>query len=431
MMKFFRNLFLSFIKNIGSIIISVVSAAIIWFAISLQIFPDITDHVTDIPVAVRPTALMTDQHLYIVGEDYPQAVTVQVEGKRYDVGQLTVNDFDAHLDLSGVKEQGVATVDIVVTPLTDDCTVISPQQTATILIGQTEEKTLTLTADVSQIHTEGGMSIDTDNTVVSPATINITGDKSVVDTIASAQVRASEDNLSTTALVSGSLVLRNKDGVVIESPDVQISASSFSVQVALRRIASLELTYSITGAPSNFDLNGLADKISIRPKSLNIASPDLSVDNQTSLNIGELPLSELTFEYLLNGIKEPISNHLPEGYSNVSNVNTAMITFEGVEDYTRMSFTVDKSNIYLNNRPAQYNCTIMTDQVTVDVIGPSDFVQSMSADDINITVNLLGSEITEGTKSINASCRIRGGNNVPAWVAGTTAVDISFALKEN
>jgi YbbR domain-containing protein len=429
MIKFFRNLFLSFIRNIGSIIIAVISATIIWFAISLQIFPDVTDHVTDIPVAVRPTATMTEQRLYIIGEDYPTTLTVQVEGKRYDVGSLTPNDFDAYLDLSGINEQGIATVNIIVTPLTDDCRIISPQQTATILIGQTAEKTLTLTADVSQIHTEGGMSIDMDNIVVSPATVNITGEKSVVDTIASAEVRASADNLSTTALVSGALVLRNKDGVVIESPDVQINAGSFSVQVTLRRIATKKLSYTITDFPNNFDINSLQDKMTILPNELRIASPDLTIDNLAELNIGELPLSELTFEYLINGIKEPISNHLPDGYVNVSNINTARISFNGMDSYTRMSFTVNRSNIYLTNEPVQYDYQVMTEQVTVDVVGPSRFVQSMTAAQIMISVNLAGYEITEGTKSISASCRISG-NNVPAWVAGSTTIDISFKLDE-
>jgi hypothetical protein len=37
-------------------------------------------------------------------------------------------------------------------------------------------------------------------------------------------------------------------------------------------------------------------------------------------------------------------------------------------------------------------------------------------------------EITEGTKSINGTCRIQG-YNVPAWVAGTTSLDISFTAK--
>ena len=101
MKEWIKNFFQNFVKNLKTIIFALVIAVIVWFAISMQIFPDVTTHVSDIPVEVKATEYMTENALSVTNS-YVDKITVQVTGKRYEVGNLTANDFAASADLSAV-----------------------------------------------------------------------------------------------------------------------------------------------------------------------------------------------------------------------------------------------------------------------------------------------------------------------------------------
>ena len=71
----------------------------------MQIFPDVTTHVSDIPVEVKATEYMTENALSVTNS-YVDKITVQVTGKRYEVGNLTASDFTASADLSAITAPG-------------------------------------------------------------------------------------------------------------------------------------------------------------------------------------------------------------------------------------------------------------------------------------------------------------------------------------
>ena len=98
MKEWLKSFFQNFVKNLKTIIFALVIAVIVWFAISMQIFPDVTTHVSDIPVEVKATEYMTENALSVTNS-YVDKITVQVTGKRYEVGNLTASDFTASADL--------------------------------------------------------------------------------------------------------------------------------------------------------------------------------------------------------------------------------------------------------------------------------------------------------------------------------------------
>ena len=68
--------------------------------------------------------------------------------------------------------------------------------------------------------------------------------------------------------------------------------------------------------------------------------------------------------------------------------------------------------------------------MVVNVVGLSSYIQAMTSSDISATVNLLGTELTEGTKSVSVTFRLKGGN-VSAWVTGEEyKVEIYVSAKE-
>jgi hypothetical protein len=104
-----------------------------------------------------------------------------------------------------------------------------------------------------------------------------------------------------------------------------------------------------------------------------------------------------------------------------------MVEFENVMDYAQYEFNIPAENIVVLNEPEGYNVEILTKNLTVTVLGPSSYVQAMSVNNISVTLNLIGTEISAevSTVSKTVQCRITG-TRVPAWVVGYPQIDVRF-----
>lgn len=182
--KFLKRTLNTFIKELKNIIIALLVAIIAWFAISMQIFPDISTHVSDIRVTASPTEYMTEHNLSIA-EGYDGLVSVRISGKRYDIGNLTADDFTATLDLSGVTDVGEYDVGVKISPKSNvNCKVLNDGTTVKIKVEKIVSKTFSVTegnmiATADDVIAAENMKID--SITVNPATITLTGDATDIE----------------------------------------------------------------------------------------------------------------------------------------------------------------------------------------------------------------------------------------------------------
>jgi len=427
-MSMIHEFFTTFKTNIKSIVTAVLLSAVAWLVISLQIFPDINQHITDIPVQVNLTPYMIENNLELL---YPQelSTSIQINGKRYIVGKYSANDFEAELDLSGITAEGEYVVDIDVTyESTTDFKVTSATNTANIKVAEIVSKTLEVEPQAVNMRLAEGMLIDEPNLSVNPPTVTIKGEKSLIDSITSAEAQAfHEDEIFSTLQLKGELVLFNSDNVRVESPDISLDSDTFMVTVPLHMVKTLPLDFLITGYQNNFDITGLRSKMVLTPHELTLSSPNTSINHLASFEVWEMPISDITLD-MLNGVtRETIAPKLPEGYKNISGEAAFSLQFIGVDDYEQFEFAIPRDNITIRNRPSGYNVDILTRELTVSVIGPSSYLRSMSAGDIRVTLNLMGMDITADTVTVSKVVEYRiSGIRIPAWVVGYPQVDVSF-----
>jgi hypothetical protein len=429
MSKFFKNFFSNFKVNLKTIITAVISSAVIWVVISLQIFPDVSQAITDIPVRIIPTSYMLENGLQLA-ENYQFLTSVRVEGKRSDIGRLDENDFEAVLDLSNVISDGEHTLDIIIIPATQiPFEIISSTRTERIRIERIASKTLEITPRANMVSIIEGMQIDEAGLTANHSSITIWGEKNLIDSITRAEVQAVfADEMTGTLDVPGRLVLYNNRNVEVSNPDISFDVTNFTVTVPIHRVRTLDLNLLITGAPSNFDLNGLRDKMVIIPRELTLGAPNTSIDFLTHFDVGEIPLNDIDEHMLKNIFRDTFAPKLAvANYKNISGIPSFALQFTGVEDYAQYDFPVPRENINILNSPTGYNVEILTRELIVTVIGPSAYVRAMSVNDIIITLNLLGTEITTDSRidEKTVQCRLRG-TRVPAWVVGYPRVDVSF-----
>ncbi len=428
MARFFKRLINTFVKELKNIIFALIIAIIVWFAISMQIFPDIVSHVKDIPVSATPTEFMNQNNLSIA-EGYENTVTARISGKRYAIGNLTGENFRAELDLSGIDSVGEHIVGVKVTAIDNtECTIDDSQITVKIKVEKIISKTFSL-QDGSMIVTADDVkpvdNMKIDSITVEPATITLTGDQAEIEAVKKIEIRSVYAGTANSSITSkGQVIMLGANGGEINNPDIATDNETFTVNVSLFKQKTLPLTVQFTNVPSNFDLSSL--KYSIYPETLTISSPDDSVDAQEKFEVGTIDLSELTTKYLQK-LTLPIA--LPDGFKNVSGNTSAMITFENADDYTFLSFTVQKENIRIVNAPANFDVEVLTNEIAVTVTGPLSEISALSAKDIYATIDLMGMSISEGLKDVSAQFTLRG-SKVKSWVTGEYKVSLQFTETE-
>ncbi len=429
MIKILRNFLRSVLDNLKYIITSLIVSIIIWFAISLQIFPDIYANISNIPVQVIPTQYMISQNLKVdIAQNF--TTSVQVQGKRYDIGSLSVSDFEAHLDLSSITDKGLYEVDIIITPIdSSKCTVIPDERKLYVGVKRILTKTLDVAVSADNIKVVEGLQIDTENLSSNPSTVTLTGEQDLIDSVAKAEIMTSyEGEMLATTEVKGELVLYNKDNAIIDNADINIDNTYFTATVPIHKLKTLPLEFTITGCPSNFDINGLLSKMTITPGELIISSPNNSIDTLEKLNVGSIALNDLNYKMLVSPYRDTIAKSLADGYKNISGNASFSLEFADMDDYVSYPVTLSSDNFMIYNAPSNYEVNILTKELTVTVVGPSSFVQALNVDDIAIYINLMGMEMSEGSKTVNTSYKING-VNVPAWIVDYPQVNVLFTEK--
>lgn len=414
-MNVFFNRFASkFLSNLKTILQAAISSVIIWFFISIQVFPDITQHISGIKVDCEPTQRMTDENLQITSVSVDE-VTIQIEGKRYSITELTGEDFTASCDLSDIDEAGEHTVSINVNAVDSslECEVLTDNLTAKVNVVKIISREIEVVPNTNVIQVADEMQIEGDISV-SPATVIVTGEERIVNSIGKIEaVPDYDDILDGSAELQASPVIYNQQGVKMLNSNLSLSEGIFTVSVPVYKVKTLPLNVKFTNSSTYFNLSNL--KYSMSVTELTIASPDSSIDNIDSIDIGEISLSALTLKDLQGGVALPVK--LPDGYKNISGNKTVTVYFEDYDEYGQLGFTVPSENINVINAPLNFDVEVLTNVLTVNVVGLSSYIQEMTSDDIYATVNLLGVEITEGTKSVSVSFRIAG-TNTQAWVTG-------------
>jgi hypothetical protein len=286
-------------------------------------------------------------------------------------------------------------------------------------------KTLDLTVNTDALKVMEGMNIDTANLKSTPAKVTISGEDSLINSITKAEIRPkSETALSVTEELKGELFLFTKDGVKVTNTDIKIDNAIFSVTIPIYKQKTLPVDFAIINAPTNFDMAGLRAKMTILPKELTITSPDNSIDNLTSVNIGDISLQDLDYVSIMRGIKQPVA--IADKYRNISGTEYCQITFNDTDDYVVNSFKLNSDNFTIMNPPANFDLKVLTKELEVKIVGPASFVQAMTANDISVFINFMGTEVTEGTKKMNVSYKINGTGSVPAWLIGNPQVDVEI-----
>lgn len=417
-----KNIILNFLndikRNYKTLILGFFLAFVFWIFVSIQVFPTIEDSISGIAVEAPITDYMAQNNLQVIS-DITETVNIVIEGKRYDISDLKSSDFFAAADLSSIRSAGSYTLPLNVTAKTDreySLVTVEPKM-ITITVDEIISKELTVTPTAPDISL--GENYYAGELVPSSETITITGSASIVNSITKVEARSTyHGEMTESNRTNSDLFFYNSSGSKISSDELTLSPEQIGVEIPIYKQKELPLKISITNYPSNFDIESLVYEI--QPETLTIAAPDDTIDALSMLDIGAIDISDIQ---LNKNTLIPIV--LPDGYKNLSGNNNALIEWK-FDNYGSLDFKVNRNNITITNAPENFDVSLITNQLTFTVMGPSNKLSELTSSDFTVTVNLLGVTLREGTQDVTVSVSIKGASQ-NCWVSGTYKVTINAA----
>lgn len=409
--------------NITTLLLSIVLALLVWFAVRVWAYPDTTRTISGVGVEAQITQYMKDNNLQITSMS-DQIVKLELSGKSVDIYDLEAEDFTARLDLSAVRSAGTFPVEVNIfrkdnlneEAETDD---YSPR-IITLVVQEIVTREYEVTADASGISMTDDYYLDT--ITASPAVVKITGSVDLLNKISRVEAKAAVDSAVTDSLtLETDIMLYDANGSAFSKDNLTVSADKALVTVPVYPKKELPLTFSFAGIPQNFDIDSL--KYTIQPTSIMVAAPDESIFNLSELNIGTINIADIKFNQTTSTI--PIT--LPDGYKNLSGNNSARITWN-IADYGKLDFPA--TNITVVNEPDNMDIDIITQELTLSVIGPSEQLSALSSGDFYVTANLLGVTLHDGSQDVPVTIVISGSAGRTCWALGSYKITVSAKTKD-
>lgn len=175
---FFRRIFE---KDLSLKIFSILCAIVIWFAVSISVYPTIDQVVYNVPVTVELQGTYAEAHNYKVIEQSVQTVDVYLRGDRSQIGSIKADDIKVSASAENVispREYSLP-LDVssnsgktfTVTKITPSDDVGSSIEYIYASFDEVVTKEIKLSPVLDRLHVASGYIVDDDDVAVAPNTI--------------------------------------------------------------------------------------------------------------------------------------------------------------------------------------------------------------------------------------------------------------------
>lgn len=309
-------------------------------------------------------------------------VTVRVEGVIYDIGNLSASDILVYPDISKVTTAGMHTVELKgeIRDRNKNITIeeISPPSVQ-LKFDSLQTKTLEIKPKLS------GYSAPAENylirdVVVSPSTVELTGPAEDISRVSQCVIEKDVDEELTSSYSEVlPLTFLDIDGNELDLKYVvsDVTEARATIPILKKKVVLVKLNFM--NVPDGFPVEQL--KFDISNEEIEIAGPQEAIDQYREISLGQIDLKTLDI-----GKTESFTVKLPTGFVNTQNIQNVLVQFKGT-GMMKKNFNV--SNIQVQNVPLNYNAQPTTPEITnVQVIGPKEVMENLTAGDIVATVDL-------------------------------------------
>ncbi len=397
------------------ILLSLLLAVIFWMYVRLEVDPEDTATIHNVPVELTGTNVLTGQNL-TVSELSAETVDLRVSAPVSVINNLIRYQDDIYipLDVSRLVEgenrltyqpkwpENFNTSDVVL--LNKD------PGTITVTVGKLYTSTFNvdfrLEGQVAEGYQMGTPSIE-------PTTVTVSGSAEEVSQVAKVVAVLQNENLDERYTGDLPLTLLDSQGVPLTDLNVTLSSETayVVVPVVVEKDVKLTVSFQNGGGATTDDIT-----YDIDPKSITVSGEESDINNLTELSVGSIDLSKVVGT---NTFTFPIS--LDPSLENVSGETDATVTVT-VKSLDTKVFNVDNISVL---QPANgYTAVAVTQEKQVTVRGKTEDLEAVDASQLRIVADL--SDMTT-TGQISVPVRVYLDTNRSVGVIGeyTIVVNIS------
>lgn len=351
--------------------------------------------------------------------DQQQRVDVQVEGVIYEVGGLSGEDIEVKPDISKITEAGTYDVELRATVKDKNKQItiksITPR-TIKLKFDSLETRTFDIEERISDYSAPEGYQIRA--STLNPAQVTVTGPEEEISKIYTVAAQQSLENAELTSTYTGTIPLtfldkdRNELDLKYVSPDVM----EIQVTIPITKIKTIPLKLNFINVPSGFNVNSL--KFEMSNDEIEVDGPEDLLNKYDQIELGYINIRDLDLDSVYS-----FEVKLNTGLYNTRNIKNVQVKFDS-EGMTRKKFNVQ--GVQLTNVPLNYKVTAITEEILdVEILGPQEVVDTLTAGDIIAEINLNeSSSIESGRLELPVKISVPGKNNV--WAFGSYQAIVSI-----
>jgi len=388
-------------------VLSVLIAIALWMYVGDK-NPDESGPIRNVPVVFTGVDVLESRGLMIVS-GAEQTVTLNITGKREAFRLLSAETVSVTVDVSSIQQPGQHTQAYLVSYN------LPPSVSPSSLV-VTERYPLNVTYTVARKATRsipirgaitGGVAdgYQAGEFAFSPASIQVSGEESLVNQIDYAQVTLDQEDMSET--YSGDLPY-----TFISFTGEEIDASGLTADVSLVRttlpvfqLKEVPLSVNlIPGGGISADTVNDYVKLSIEPRSIMVSGSAADLEPLKEISLGNIDLAKVLGTNTLS-FTIPLASEL----TNVSGVGEATVKV-AVSGLTTATLEVD--NIEFINKPAGYEVEKVTTSRQVQIRGSEEAVASVTASQLRIVADLQNAVAATGSQTIPVKVYLDGRGDV-------------------
>ena len=401
--------------------ISILLAIIFWLYVRAENDIPMENQVRGIPIQITNEDVLESRGL-MVSEIDPETINITFEGSSSVVPRLNRNNVTVSVDVARITSEGSYDLTYTVamptnlnttggSGITRSSNVESIRVTVVPLYTREISIEGTFVGEVADGYQAGELEI-------TPETVTISGEESVVNQVARAVVEVGGDALTETYTGDLPITLLDRDGNVIEDDRISLSVDTALVILPVQVVRDVPLTVNLIpgGGISQEDIDRYV-KVEIDPATISVAGSAEDLEAITSISLGDIDLSTvLTTASVERNIE--IANEL----TNISGVSraTVTITIEGLE-----MRTVDVSNFELRNVSAGYHADIVTQSIDIQIRGPQESLDQISPSQILVVGDLTDIVSATGRYTVPARVYLNGPDDVGVVGEYTVTVQVT------
>lgn len=400
-------------------LISLLLSFLLWMTVSLVLRPTGEVVVSGVGVNVNVQSGILGELGLSAIEGAESTVNVTISGSRSVIGGVSAEDISISPSLSGVSGAGSYELDLRATNTSSKDFEIVNISPAKILVkfDKYVDKVVPLKYNIIGDYNIPDEFIQ-EEIYTTPSQIVVTGPEIDLAEIECAfvDVVLSGDYNETIAAV-GEVFLADKDENYLDYNKDEISLDNevATVYVPVHKTANLPVSFDYRNVPEFFDPANL--NYTISATDILVEGEDNIINKYSDIFLGYVDIRVLTLEN--PSVKFDVK--LPEGLTAQNFVGDIYLNFD-FTDYIETTFNATQINII--NVPKEYKVTSNTSKVAVTLMGPAEVINSLSAKDIVIQLDLSTREISQtGQYRVQADVFLPGGEN--AWAIGTYSITIT------